>query len=223
MPAPSPVARCVDASRVFGAGPAAVVAVHGTTCSITDRARVAVIGDSGSGKSTLLHLLAGLERPTTGTVDWPALDETERTFGIGVIFQSPSLVGPLTVAENTALAAQLAGASDPDDRAGDALDLLGLSDLADRLPEEISGGQAQRVAAARVLAQRPHLILADEPTGQLDHDTGQHLMDVLVQVADRTGAALLVSTHDPAVAQRLVEHWHIRAGRLTLSNPEADR
>lgn len=214
--------ECSGVSRVYGSGPAAVVAVHGSSCAITEGARIAVVGSSGSGKSTLLHLLAGLEQPTVGSVRWPSLAAapSERAAQIGVVFQGPSLVSTLTVLENTALPLVLGAVDDADARAADALRTLGIDDLADRLPEELSGGQAQRVAVARVLAQRPCLVLADEPTGQLDRATGQHLMEVLLQTAARIGAAVLVSTHDRLIADQLDSHWFMHAGRLHTSIPE---
>ena len=214
---------CDGVSRVFGTGPGAVVAVHGTSCVITAQARVAVIGPSGSGKSTLLHLLAGLEQPTVGSVSWPGLPPAlDRAFQIGVVFQSPSLVPALTVEENTALPLVLAGVSDGETqtRADEALAAVGLDDLAGKLPEDLSGGQGQRVAVARVLAQRPRLVLADEPTGQLDRATGRHLIEVLLATVTRIGAALVVSTHDSAVADRLDTHWYMYEGRLYTSTGE---
>jgi putative ABC transport system ATP-binding protein len=215
---PAPLVSCDEASRVFGTGPNAVVAVHGSSCHVETGAKIALIGPSGSGKSTLLHLMAGLERPTTGSVTWPGLaDGPGRAFEIGVVFQSPSLVPTLTVAENTALPVILAGGRDPEARTAQALSAVGVADLADRLPEELSGGQAQRVVVARVMAQRPRLILADEPTGALDRRTGQHVIDVLLECAAAIRAALVVSTHDPAVADRLPTNWHMSEGRLRTS------
>jgi len=217
------LAICDEVSRVFGTGPGAVVAVHGTSCVIDAGSRVAVIGSSGSGKSTLLHLLAGLEQPTVGSVTWPGLPpEPERAFQIGVVFQAPSLVPALTVAENTALPLVLAGRPDGESqtRAGAALAAVGMDDLAGKLPEELSGGQGQRVAVARVLAQRPRLVLADEPTGQLDRATGQQLIGVLLATASQIGAALVVSTHDRAVADHLDTHWYMYEGRLYTSTGE---
>ncbi|MEP7369683.1 MAG: ATP-binding cassette domain-containing protein, partial [Dermatophilaceae bacterium] len=135
---------------------------------------------------------------------------------IGVVFQSPSLVPALDVAENTGLPLILAGVSEQEcrDRVTEALEQVGVSDLAAKLPEELSGGQAQRVAVARVLALRPRLVLADEPTGQLDHATGQHLIDVLLAATARIGAALVVTTHDPSVLERLETRWNMQEGRL---------
>jgi len=216
---------CTDASRTFGSGRSAVVAVHGTTSNVCPGARIAIAGPSGSGKSTLLHLMAGLELPTCGQVTWPSFstNAAERARDIGVVFQSPSLVPALDVAENTALPLVLAGVHEQEcrDRVAEALELVGVSNLAGKLPEELSGGQAQRVAVARVLAQRPRLVLADEPTGQLDRATGQHLMDVLLAATARVGAALVVSTHDRAVAERLDTHWTMHEGRLRTAATKA--
>ncbi|MFE2424069.1 ABC transporter ATP-binding protein [Streptomyces hokutonensis] len=207
------LALCENAALTFGRGATAVVAVHGTDLSIRTGDRLAIVGPSGSGKSSLLHLLAGLERPTSGAVSWPGLGGGA---DIGLVFQADSLVPALDVAENTALPLVLAGRPEARTRlsVAEALGLVGAADLADRLPEEISGGQAQRVAVARVLAQEPRLILADEPTGRLDHATGARVLDALLAAADRTGAALVVTTHDPAVAARLTVRRAMHDGRL---------
>jgi len=209
---------CTEASRTFGSGRSAVVAVGPTTAEVRAGARIGIAGASGCGKSTLLHLMAGLELPTSGLVTWPAFsaDPALRAQDIGVVFQSPSLVPALDVAENTGLALVLAGVNEQEcaQRVGEALELVGLADLAGKLPEELSGGQAQRIAVARVLAQRPRLVLADEPTGQLDHATGQHLVDVLLAATAHIGAALVVTTHDRSVLERLDTHWNMHEGRL---------
>lgn len=209
---------CENASHTFGSGSTAVVAVHGSTCQVLPGQTIALSGPSGSGKSTLLHLLAGLEAPTTGSVTWPALapSAAERVHQIGVVFQAPSLIPALDVLENVSLPPLLQGHSraEATQRALQALDSLALSDLRDQLPEELSGGQAQRVAAARVLAQQPRLVLADEPTGQLDRDTGQHLLDALLHATRRLGAALVVTTHDAAVRDRMDTIWTMHDGRL---------
>lgn len=217
-----PVVTCEDVARTFGHGERAVVAVHGSTCEVLPGSRTAIVGPSGSGKSTLLHIMSALERPTAGRVSWPGLSTKAEKRGqqIGVVFQSPSLVPALTVLENAALPLTLAGVSEAetDERVRYALRLVDVDQLADQLPEELSGGQAQRVAVARVLAQRPALILADEPTGQLDQASGQHLIDVLLATADEIGAALVVSTHDAEVAQRLTRRWTMHEGRLSVHN-----
>jgi predicted ABC-type transport system involved in lysophospholipase L1 biosynthesis ATPase subunit len=206
-----PLVRCAGAARTYGSGATATVGLQPTDCEIAPGARIALVGPSGSGKSTLLHLMAGLDEPTRGSVSWPALAERP-----AVVFQGPSLLPPLTVLENVALPLILAGATDADARSGArvALARLGLDDLGDKLPEEISGGQSQRVAIARALAGRPRLLLADEPTGQLDHVTGAAVIDALLDAADATGAALVVATHDQAVAERLEQRAEMHSGRL---------
>lgn len=209
---------CDGVARTFGTGRTAVVAVSGVTCAIHVGDRIALMGPSGSGKSTLLHLMAGLDEPTRGSVSWPAIGARDRLRPgpVGVVFQSPSLLPPLDVLENVTLPLLLAGQR-PDSarRAGcEALERLDLSSLAAKLPEEISGGQAQRVAVARVLAGEPRLILADEPTGQLDHVVGALVIDALLDAALATGAALLISTHDPRIGERLERVWQMRDGQL---------
>lgn len=212
-----------DVALTYGTGPTAVVAVHGATCQVLTGARLAITGPSGSGKSTLLHLMAGLERPTAGRMSWPALgaDPLGRPGLVGVVFQGPSLIPTLDVAENVALPLVLAGTADrvAHELAMDALDTLEIDDLASKLPDELSGGQAQRVAIARAMATRPVLILADEPTGQLDRATGAHVIDVLLGAADLLGAAVVISTHDPAVSDRLTTRWRIRDGVLSTADP----
>lgn len=208
-------------TRRFGSGDGAFVALHHSDVTIAAGDRIAVTGPSGSGKSTLLHLVAGLDRPTSGTIDWPGLDRPADHPGrVGVVFQAPSLLPALDVVENVELVALLAGAAPADarDRAWAALRALAMESLADQLPEELSGGQAQRVAIARVLAGRPALVLADEPTGQLDHDTAGHVLDVLEAAADASGAALLVATHDPVVAARYRQRWTVTDGRLSTDS-----
>jgi ABC-type lipoprotein export system ATPase subunit len=214
-------AVCKDVSVDFGRGETRVRALRNVSCTVAGRSRLAVIGRSGSGKSTLLHVMAGLQPPTSGAIEWPFLESNplERPGSVGCVFQGPSLLAPLDACENVALPLLLAGVSELDAtaRALDALRRLDLHELAHVLPENMSGGQAQRVAVARVLASEPTLVLADEPTGQLDHETAAHLLDVLVDAVDQLGAALVVSTHDPRVADRLVEVWQIEDGRLRTS------
>ena len=212
------LARCDGAGRTYGSGPTATVALQATQCEIAPGARIAIVGPSGSGKSTLIHLLAGLDDPTVGAVSWPGLGPREalRPGPVAVVFQGPSLLPPLTVEENVALPLVLTGVDDRDAhrQARNALELLGLVELGDKLPEEISGGQAQRVAVARALAGEPRLILADEPTGQLDRTSGAVVVDVLLAAADHSDAALVIATHDLTVAERLREQWQMHSGRL---------
>lgn len=215
---PRVVVECTGLGRTYGTGQTAVTAVRDVSFALPTSARIALIGPSGSGKTTLLHLIAGLDTPTTGTVRWPVLRDIRRgrAAEVGVVFQGPSLLPTLDVTENVALPILFAGQSA--DRAmqhaGIALALLKIGELADKLPDELSGGQAQRAAIARVLAARPKLILADEPTGQLDHDTAARTITVLLETADAIDAAVIISTHDPAVADRLAARWTMRDGRL---------
>lgn len=204
---------CVGVAKTYGRGRRAVVAVHGATCEVTPTARIAIVGPSGSGKSTLLHLLSGLETPTAGNVDRSGAGD------VGFVFQSPSLIPTLTVAENVSLPLALAGTrrAECGDRVAQALEAVEAHDWGDKFPGELSGGQAQRVAVARVLASRPAMIVADEPTGQLDHSTGGKVIDALIAAADRLQVALLVSTHDDGIAARFPELWRISAGRPSIS------
>jgi putative ABC transport system ATP-binding protein len=209
--------ECRDVSRTFGSGQSAIVAVHSATCTVGSDTRAALVGASGSGKSTLVHLLAGLDHPTTGQIAWPDLaDGPQRPGAVGVVFQGVSLMDPLTVRQNVAFPLLLGGMTeaDADKRARTALLQLEIATLADAMPDELSGGQAQRVAVARVLAMQPTLILADEPTGQLDGVTAAGVIDVLLAAADLLGAGLVIATHDEAVATRLSSRWTMRDGRL---------
>jgi putative ABC transport system ATP-binding protein/lipoprotein-releasing system ATP-binding protein len=218
----APLVRCHGAARTYGHGPTATVALQPADCEIVPGARIALVGPSGSGKSTLLHLMAGLDEPTLGSVTWPAIGGQAdlRPGPVAVVFQGPSLLPPLTVEENVALPLILAGRRDgaAHEAARAALERLGLADLRDKLPEEISGGQAQRVAVARALAGEPRLILADEPTGQLDRASGAGVAEVLIDAAEHAGAALVVATHDPTVAVRFPEVWEMHSGRLSAAS-----
>jgi putative ABC transport system ATP-binding protein/lipoprotein-releasing system ATP-binding protein len=216
--------RCDRVTRTYGHGQTAMVALQATDCEVRAGQRIALVGPSGSGKSTLLHLMAGLDDPTTGEVSWPAIGTRDalRPARVAVIFQGPSLLPPLTVLENTALPLVIGGTADSQARevARDALRALGLEALADKLPEEISGGQAQRVAVARALAGQPSLILADEPTGQLDSVNGAAVVDVLLAAGAHADAALVISTHDLQIAARLPERWEMHSGELLLGERE---
>jgi ABC-type lipoprotein export system ATPase subunit len=221
MTAPSEtveLARCTDLTRTYGSGAGEVRALRGVSCTLRPGVQVALTGPSGSGKSTLLHLLAGLDSPTGGTIAWPGLDGSPegRPGLVGMVFQGPSLLPPLDVAENIALPLLLAGFTETQarKRAMAALHDVGLDELAARLPEELSGGQAQRVAVARALAIRPRVILADEPTGQLDSAHAAQVVGLLLDAATMLGAALVLSTHDLTIAERLPEHWRMADGLM---------
>src|SRR6202163_3533312 len=213
-----PVLAATELYRFYHSGDAEVAALRGVSLTLDAGELVALVGPSGSGKSTLLHLLAGLDEPTSGTVRWPALGEREtlRPGKVSFVFQTESLLAPLTVLENIEVPRLLIG-SDADEARKDATEILGdldLAALADKLPEEISGGQAQRAAVARSLITRPALILADEPTGQLDHHTAKHLLSLLLRRLKSSDAALVIATHDPVVAARMKTQWTMEHGVL---------
>ena len=217
---PEVLAYIQNGERTYRRGNTPVVALVSATCAIMPGDRIALVGPSGSGKSTLLHLLGGLDTPTSGILAWPALGarETLRPGKIGFVFQTQSLLAPMTVVENVEIPLLLGQVSAEKARATalDMLERIELESLAEKLPEELSGGQAQRVAMARALVCGPKLILADEPTGQLDHPTAQHLFDVLLAALEGTDTALLVATHDMTVAERMHTVWRMQHGTLEV-------
>jgi putative ABC transport system ATP-binding protein len=183
---------------------------------------LALTGESGSGKSTLLHLIGGLDSADRGTIliDGQNIAQADdkaraalRRGTVGVVFQQFNLIPSLTVADNIAFQARLAGTFDAD-WTEDLTARLGLSEQSRKYPEQLSGGQQQRVAIARTLAPRPRLVLADEPTGNLDEDTAAKVMDLMLELVVETGAGLLMVTHSQALASRLDRRLHLRAGRL---------
>jgi ABC-type lipoprotein export system ATPase subunit len=220
-----PLVVAEQAARRFGTGSSATDALRSATCTIYPGDRIALVGPSGSGKSTLLHLIGGLDLPTAGIVAWPGMGSRDdlRPGQVADIFQGPSLLMPLSVIENLCLPLELTGIDEKDatERAEAALNLFGVAHLRDKLPEEISGGQAQRAAIARALAVQPRLVLADEPTGQLDSVTAARVLDTLLQVLTELGTALVVSTHDPIVAGRFETVWTMKDGVLRTPGTRA--
>lgn len=206
-------------------GTAPVDVLEGIDCDIAASDRIAIIGPSGSGKSTLMHLLGGLIAPTSGRIEWPALGPRDALMPekVQFVFQSPSLFPALDVLGNITLPLFLAGhALDAQDLARALLAKFRLEDLADKLPEELSGGQAQRVAMLRALTTAPRLILADEPTGQLDSRTAEHFLDCVLELAWQGGIALVIATHDAQVAARMARLWTMDHGRLVKSAQEME-
>jgi ABC-type lipoprotein export system ATPase subunit len=222
-----PLVQCRGAGVVYHGASQAVVALRPTNCSVFERRRIAIVGPSGSGKSTLMHLFAGLEEPSVGTVSWPAIGDRRalRPGPVGMIFQGPSLLPPLTLSENVALPLQLMGQPLRAARAAalELLALVGLGDIAERMPDELSGGQAQRAAIARALITSPRLILADEPTSQLDRSNSDLVVDVLLDCADATGASLVVTTHDASIAERFDQRWSMADGVLDVAREASFR
>jgi ABC-type lipoprotein export system ATPase subunit len=227
MPASSPFVQIRGLSKTYRRGPTAVHALRNFTLAVPEGAFVGVVGPSGSGKSTLLHLLAALDQPTSGTVrvgDWSlgGLDAEARAryrrTMVGLVFQQFHLVPTLTARENVALPLVLAGRppASRTRRAERALDEVGLAARADHRPAALSGGEQQRVATARALVGDPPLLLADEPTGNLDAETGAQIVELLARMRREQGRTVIVVTHAPgeidAYADRTV---HLRDGART--------
>jgi putative ABC transport system ATP-binding protein len=203
------------------AGPVEIL--HGITLDVARGQTVGLVGPSGSGKSSLLMLMGGLERASGGAVmalghDLTALDEDAlarfRRNHMGVVFQSFHLIPTMTALENVATPLELAGAQDAFERAAAELDAVGLGTRADHYPAQMSGGEQQRVALARAAAPRPDILLADEPTGNLDGTTGEAIMDLLFGLRDRHGATLVLVTHAPELAKRCDRVIRLRDGRI---------
>ena len=203
------------------AGPVHIL--RGITLAIPAGETVAIVGPSGSGKTSLLMVIAGLERATRGRVEVAGaelskLDQDElallRGEKIGIVFQSFHLVPTMTALENIALPLELAGVANADDTARQLLDDVGLAVRADHFPAELSGGEQQRVAIARALARKPRLILADEPTGNLDGKTGQQIVELLFGLKEKTGATLVLVTHDERLADMTERTIRMADGRI---------
>jgi len=217
---------CMELSIVYGRGQAGVAALDRVTLAVESGESVALLGRSGSGKTTLLHALGGLVEPTSGAVMWrgetlPSLDDRARRAlrgrGIAYVFQGANLLPFFTAFENVAFAARVSGeGAGPGLGPLELLELVGLGDKTDHLPAELSGGEAQRVAIARALAQGPDLLLCDEPTGHLDSDTAERVLELIEALQDAFHFALVVATHDPAVAARFPQAIELRDGRIVL-------
>lgn len=196
--------------------------LRGIDLSLAGGETLALTGESGSGKSTLLHLIGGLDVPDQGQInidgtDIAALDDNGRAAMrrgvVGVVFQQFNLIPSLRVSDNIAFQARLAGKHNPQWTA-DLAERLGLTAQLKKYPEQLSGGQQQRVAIARTLAPRPRLVLADEPTGNLDEETAATVLDILLDLVAETGAGLMMVTHSSALADRMGRRLHLRAGRI---------
>ena len=225
------LAACRGVAVVYGRGESAVHALDGVDLAIEPQDSLALLGRSGSGKTTLLHVLGGLVEPSTGTVEWrgrplASLDAAARgalrARGIAYVFQGANLLPYFTAFENVAFAARLAGGEvDPALAPLPLLELVGLGGKADHLPAELSGGEAQRVALARALAQGPELLLCDEPTGHLDSDTGERVLDLIEALQREFRFALGNATHDADVAARLPRAVELHDGRVVREEAPA--
>ncbi|HEX2697589.1 MAG TPA: ABC transporter ATP-binding protein [Anaerolineales bacterium] len=223
------VTKVVNATRTFKIGEVETKALRGVNLSIGDGEFTALVGPSGSGKTTLLQLIGLLDQPTSGSVFINGQDATNlnrnqradlRKNAIGFVFQFFALIPTLTAYENIEMPLLLNGIKPADrkKRVNEMLEAVGLSDRADHRPDQLSGGQQQRVAVARALATHPKLILADEPTANLDTENGKQVMDIMQRLNKETGVTFVFATHDPRVinyAQRVVT---LRDGLIVENN-----
>jgi putative ABC transport system ATP-binding protein len=213
--------RDVHVTLSSAAGPVKIL--RGVSLDVDEGSSVSVVGPSGSGKSTLLAVIGGIERPTAGTVriagrDLGDLDEDElasfRGRQIGILFQQFHLIPTMTALENVAVPLELAGARDAFDQAEERLAEVGLAQRAEHYPGQLSGGEQQRVALARAMSNQPKLLLADEPTGNLDQETGREIIELLFRVQRQRGMTLLLITHEPPLAARCTHQLRMADGRL---------
>ncbi|HBZ43738.1 MAG TPA: ABC transporter [Maritimibacter sp.] len=218
-----PVLRLTDVSLSLMGNAGPVDILNGITLDVARGETLGLTGPSGSGKSSLLMLMGGLERATGGQVtalgqDLGPMDEDAlarfRRQHMGVVFQSFHLIPTMTALENVATPLELAGAKDAFDRAAEELAAMGLDHRSDHYPSQMSGGEQQRVALARAAVTRPEILLADEPTGNLDGTTGGAIMDLLFGLRDRHGATLVLVTHAPELAERCDRVLSITDGKL---------
>jgi putative ABC transport system ATP-binding protein len=218
-----PLIDLSDIRLTFGEGESATEVLTGASLRLMAGETAALLGPSGSGKSSLLAITAGLERASGGRAlllgsDMGALDEDAlarlRGRGVGIVLQSFHLLPTMTALENVAMPLELAGEQNAKPRARAELEAVGLAHRLDHYPSQLSGGEQQRVAIARATAPRPKLLLADEPTGNLDAATGAAIIDLLFDRASAAGAGLLVITHDPAIAARAGRVLHMTDGRV---------
>jgi putative ABC transport system ATP-binding protein len=225
--------RVAALSKIYGSGETAVAALDGVTAEFADQRFTAIMGPSGSGKSTLLHCMAGLDQPTSGQVflgdaDLGSLSDTQltrlRRERVGFVFQSFNLLPTLTVAENIALPLLLAGRKPAASWLDDVISLVGLGDRLAHRPAELSGGQQQRVAVARALASQPEIIVADEPTGNLDSRSSAQLLGYLATAVRELGQTIVMVTHDPGAAAVSDEVLFLADGRIAgqLAGPAPD-
>lgn len=224
MSAPAIALRDVHLS--LGRGAARVHILKGISLDIAKGEAVGLVGPSGSGKSTLLMTMAGLERPDSGSVvvdnqDLGPLDEDGlarfRGSKIGIVFQSFHLIPTMTALENVAVPLELSGAPDPFGRAAAELELVGLGNRLGHYPSQLSGGEQQRVALARAIAPDPAILVADEPTGNLDESTGQTIVDLIFRLRRERGATLVLVTHDPGLAALCDRQIRLRSGLIEQS------
>ncbi len=212
-----------DAVLALDSNAGRIEILHGITLDVQAGETLALVGPSGSGKSSLLMLMGGLERATSGTItaldhDLSAMDEDAlarfRRENMGVVFQNFHLIPTMTALENVATPLELAGRKDALERAQAELEAVGLAHRADHYPSQMSGGEQQRVALARACAPSPRLLLADEPTGNLDQSTGETIMDLLFDLHTKRDTTLVLVTHSNSLAERCERVVRLRDGRI---------
>lgn len=214
-----PILVGVDLHKTYLSGERRLEVLHGVSLSVGEGESVSIRGESGSGKSTLLHLLASLDAPDAGSVRWEGSSDTgasRRARFLGMVFQSFYLIPEVDALGNVLMAARVAGKVGPAERkrAQDLIARVGLSERGHHLPSQLSGGERQRVAVARALMNSPRLILADEPTGNLDEKTGDSIIDLLLSLCAEQRIALVLVTHNAAHAARTARTLFMRDGAL---------
>ncbi|HYC03371.1 MAG TPA: ABC transporter ATP-binding protein [Azospirillaceae bacterium] len=223
MPSGVPAVRLEGVQLTLESAAGPVNILRGIDLSVGPGEKVGVVGPSGSGKSTMMMIMGGLERPSKGRVviagqDLGVLDEDGlarfRRDKVGIVFQSFHLIPTMTALENVAVPLEFAGLDDAFDRARAGLEAVGLGHRLTHYPGQLSGGEQQRVALARAFAPEPALLLADEPTGNLDGDTGNHIVKLMFDLAHRCATTLVLITHDPALAQRCDRVIRVQDGRI---------
>ena len=223
QPTDAPVFNLKDVTLSLEGNAGPVGILHDIALTVSHGESLALTGPSGSGKSSLLMIMGGLERATGGTVEALGTDLTHmsedalarfRRGKVGIVFQSFHLIPTMTALENVATPLELCGSRDAFDRAAQELEVVGLGHRRGHYPSQMSGGEQQRVALARASAPRPAIILADEPTGNLDSANGAAIMDLLFGLRDRHGATLVLVTHDPALAERCDRIVTLADGRI---------
>jgi putative ABC transport system ATP-binding protein len=227
-PSHTPLVRIRDLYLTVPSAAGPVNILRGVDLDIAKGEAVGLVGPSGSGKTSLLMVLAGLERATSGSVSLDGREITRlnedalarlRRERVGIVFQAFHLIPTMTALENVAIPLELAGVRDAEARARAALDAVGLGHRLTHLPGQLSGGEQQRAALARAFAPEPALLLADEPTGNLDHATGESVIDLLFALRHRIGTTLLLITHDRDLAARCDRQVHLSDGRVDETVP----
>ena len=227
----SSVLRVETLTKTFPSGGRTLTVIDDVSFSVGAGDTCAIVGPSGSGKTTLLGLCAGLDQPTSGTVelcgvDLSPLDEDERAEvrnqHVGFVFQTFRLLPTLTALENVMVPAELRGDTDPRARAAELLDQVGLGDRLDHYPSQLSGGERQRVAMARAFINRPRVLFADEPTGNLDAETAERIEDLLFDLNETAGTTLVLVTHDEELAAQTERVLYLRGGQVVGDERRAE-